>query len=114
MYRIYSVLEAWYLSVAFALCLLVSTAVQAQTPLELQTLSADPFPQPIANPFEGRIQVFASPDAGAMRFDIGASPAMVTVDSTLQVRADFFTLSKMRSLLLGTARTGAGGARTKS
>ena len=97
MYRIYSVLEAWYLSVAFALCLLVSTAVQAQTPLQLQTLSADPFPQPIANPFEGRIQVFASPDAGAMRFDIGASPAMVSVDSTLQVRADFFTLSKMRS-----------------
>ncbi|MFM8771694.1 MAG: hypothetical protein ACKOE4_06700 [Candidatus Kapaibacterium sp.] len=57
----------------------------------------DPFPQPIANPFEGRIQVFASPDARAMRFDIGASPAMAARDSTLRIRADFFTLSRMRS-----------------
>lgn len=57
----------------------------------------DPFTQPVANPFEGRIQIFASPDAGAMRFDIGASPAMYAIDSSLSVRADFFTLSRMRS-----------------
>lgn len=57
----------------------------------------DPFPQPIANPFEGRIQVFASPDARALRFDIGASPVMYARDSTLTIRSDFFTLSRMRS-----------------
>lgn len=57
----------------------------------------DPFIQPIANPFEGRIQIFASPDAETMRFDIGASPAMFARDSTVTIRADFFTLSRMRS-----------------
>lgn len=58
--------------------------------------SADPFPQPIANPLEGRIQIFAT-TADALRFDIGASPSMYAVDSSFRVRADFFTLSRMRS-----------------
>lgn len=71
-----------------ALTMLCTTIADAGT---------DPFAQPVANPLEGRIQVFASPDARAMRFDIGASPTMYERDSTLKVRADFFTLSRMRS-----------------
>lgn len=82
------------LNACYAPLLLLATCI-------LGTLSmragSDPFTQPIANPFEGRIQVFASPDARAMRFDIGASPAMYSRDSTLTIRADFFTLSRMRS-----------------
>jgi|NOAtaT_7_FD_contig_91_84932_length_11883_multi_5_in_0_out_0_5 hypothetical protein len=68
--------------------MVTSCFVAAQVP--------DPFPQPIANPLEGRIQIFAT-TADALRFDIGASPSMYAVDSTFRVRADFFTLSRMRS-----------------
>lgn len=56
----------------------------------------DPFPQPVANPLEGRIQIFST-SANALRFDIGASPSMYAVDSSFLIRADFFTLSRMRS-----------------
>lgn len=97
MYCIYSIFKAWYLPLGLVLCAFAATAVQAQILVGGRRSVADPFPQPIANPFEGRIQVFASPDAKAMRFDIGASPALVSADSTLRIRADFFTLSKMRS-----------------
>lgn len=78
-------------------CIIIVGVVVLCHAAEALHAGTDPFPQPIANPFEGRIQVFASPDARAMRFDIGASPAMAVRDSTLRIRADFFTLSRMRS-----------------
>lgn len=96
MHHLYSRVTARYLPLSFfsaGLSLVLSVIVSTCS------LAADtePFAQPIANPFEGRIQIFASPDARAMRFDIGASPAMHVRDSTLAIRSDFFTLSRMRS-----------------
>jgi hypothetical protein len=74
----------------------VSMVITIVAACALRGQSPDPFPQPIANPLEGRIQIFAT-TADALRFDIGASPSMYAPDSTLRIRADFFTLSRMRS-----------------
>ncbi|MBU3698507.1 MAG: hypothetical protein FGM33_00650 [Candidatus Kapabacteria bacterium] len=75
---------------------LVVIVVALAAAISLRGQTADPFAQPIANPLEGRIQVFAT-SADALRFDIGASPSLYAPDSTIRIRADFFTLSRMRS-----------------
>lgn len=96
MHHLHPGIKARYLPLITVRIIVVHLVVLCLIPAGL-TAGTDPFPQLIANPFEGRIQVFASPDARAMRFDIGASPAMFARDSTLRIRADFFTLSRMRS-----------------
>ena len=96
MHYLHPGIQARHLPLSPLIIIVASVAALCLTTAPLHA-GTDPFPQPIANPFEGRIQVFASPDARAMRFDIGASPAMASRDSTFRIRADFFTLSRMRS-----------------
>jgi len=94
-HRLHPQLQARYLPLsALRHVILTMAAVVCLASASAQT--HDPFPQPVANPLEGRIQIFAT-SANALRFDIGTSPSMYAMDSTVRVRADFFTLSRMRS-----------------